>query len=169
MAGRRAADLLPLERQWVGIFLKFQSQTWHTDDTTGHRIEPIGIPPVVPPVPGVPPGTGPGVPPHPGEPDYVVRIVAALVNPAGPAPEAETVTLLNTSPAPINLGGWSIANKQKEKAPLTGTLPPGQAMLFPMPPEVPLSNEGGIITLLDDRGLKVHGVAYTTAQVSREG
>ncbi|HEV2121263.1 MAG TPA: YukJ family protein [Chloroflexota bacterium] len=23
--------------QWVGIFLKFGSQMWHTDDTTGHR------------------------------------------------------------------------------------------------------------------------------------
>ena len=28
----------PSENRWVGIFLAFQSQAWHTDDTTGHTI-----------------------------------------------------------------------------------------------------------------------------------
>ena len=32
-----------------------------------------------------------------------------------------------------------------------------------------MSNEGGSITLLDASGLKVHGVAYTKAQVARQG
>ena len=27
---------LPAEERWVGIFLAFQSQSWHTDDVTGH-------------------------------------------------------------------------------------------------------------------------------------
>ena len=34
----------PGESRWVGIFLAFQSQAWHTDDTTGHAItapEPV--------------------------------------------------------------------------------------------------------------------------------
>lgn len=26
----------PADDQWVGVFLKFQSQSWHTDDATGH-------------------------------------------------------------------------------------------------------------------------------------
>ena len=61
---------LPDQQRWVGIFLAFQSQSWHTDDVTGHTladgpIEEFGAEPV--------------------------RIVAALVNPVGPAPEAETV------------------------------------------------------------------------------
>lgn len=31
----------PGEGQWVGLFLAFQSQAWHTDDVTGHRIEEL--------------------------------------------------------------------------------------------------------------------------------
>ena len=48
--------------QWVGVFLAFQSQAWHTDDRTGHALA------------------------EPAVPDRTVRIVAALVNPTGPAP-----------------------------------------------------------------------------------
>jgi uncharacterized protein YukJ len=155
----------PSNDQWVAVFLKFQSQTWHTDDATGHRIEPIGDPGVV-----VPPPSPPGVPPvRPGEGDFRVRIVAAAVNPPGPAPEHETVTLINTTPRPINLGGWSIANTQKSKFPLTGEIKPGQCMTFTLSQQVPLTNKGGIITLLDGGGLKVHGVSYTADQASREG
>ena len=63
----------PSTQQWVALFLAFQSQAWHTDDTTGH--------------------TSSDTPPDSGEPDNVVRIVGALVNPMGPAPEHETVTI----------------------------------------------------------------------------
>jgi hypothetical protein len=35
--------------------------------------------------------------------------------------------------------------------------------------DVPLSNDGGLITLLDAAGLKVHGVSYTKAQAARQG
>ena len=80
----------PSTDQWVAIFLAFQSQAWHTDDRTGHRLEEPG----------------------PTEPDFRVRIVAALVNPIGPAPERETVTLLNATPQAIDLAGWQIADQQ---------------------------------------------------------
>jgi uncharacterized protein YukJ len=152
---------LPSVDKWTALFLKFQSQTWHTDDQTGHRIEPIGEPiETRPPIPR---------PPLPGEPDFRLRIVAALVNPVGPDQEWETVTVLNASNVTVNLGGWSIANKDKKRAPLTGEIRNGQAITFTMPVDVPLSNKGGLITLLDDKGLKVHGVSYTKAQASREG
>ena len=36
-------------------------------------------------------------------------------------------------------------------------------------PPVQLSNQGGIITLLDGHGLKVDGVSYTKAQAQHEG
>jgi hypothetical protein len=58
-------------RQWVAIFLAFQSQAWHTDDTTGHTSPDT-------------PHPGPGPQPGPGEPDHAIRIVGALVNPIGP-------------------------------------------------------------------------------------
>lgn len=146
----------PPENRWVGIFLKFQSQTWHTDDISGHRIETVPVP-------------QPEEPSLPVESDYLVRIIAALVNPVGKDPGRETVTLLNTSPQSINLTGWAIANTQKVKTPLPGTLAPGATLTVALPPNLELGNSGGIITLLDSQGLKVHGVSYTKSQAQREG
>ncbi len=150
----------PSENRWVGVFLKFQSQTWHTDDKTGHRIgTPI-------PTPGKP---DPKHLPIPGEPDLVVQIIAALVNPTGPSPEAETVTLLNTSPNAIDLTGWAIADRLKNKHTLAGTLAAGTTRVVALPQTLQLGNNGGIITLLNSTGLKVHGVSYTGQQAQREG
>jgi len=59
----------PSSKQWGAVFLAFQSQAWHTDDTTGHRIDE--------------------------EVESTIRILAAMVNPFGKAPERETVSLLN--------------------------------------------------------------------------
>lgn len=146
----------PATQQWVGIFLAFQSQAWHTDDKTGHRLPDV-------------PEPGPGPQPGPSEPDHLVRIVGALVNPSGPAPERETVTLLNASPDAIDLAGWQILDKLKNKGPLSGTLGPGETLRVPLPANVQLGNKGGIITLLDARGLKVDGVSYTKEQAEKEG
>jgi hypothetical protein len=145
----------PSTDQWVGVFLAFQSQAWHTDDRTGHRLEE--------------PGPGPGPEPSPTEPDFRVLIVGALINPIGPAPERETVTLLNATPAAIDLAGWQIADQQKRKQTLSGTIAAGETRQIVLAPPVQLGNKGGIITLLDDRGLKVHGVSYTKTDAEREG
>ena len=145
----------PSTDQWVGVFLAFQSQAWHTDDRTGHRLEE--------------PGPGPGPEPSPTEPDFRVLIVGALINPIGPAPERETVTLLNATPAAIDLAGWQIADQQKRKQTLAGTLAAGETRQIVLAPPLQLGNKGGIITLLDNHGLKVHGVSYTKADADREG
>ncbi|PSO61496.1 MAG: DUF2278 domain-containing protein [Cyanobacteria bacterium QH_2_48_84] len=142
----------PSENRWVAMFLKFQSQTWHTDDQTGRTIEP--------PKPKIPGAT---------ESDLIVKIVAAVVNPSGGAPESETVTLLNTSPNSIDLNGWAIADRKKNKHTLGGTIDPGATLVVTLPFNVQLGNNGGIITLLDDRGLKVDGTYYTKQQAQREG
>ena len=141
----------PSTDQWVAVFLAFQSQAWHTDDVTGHAI------------------TEPGPVPGPTEPDRVVRIVGALVNPIGPAPEPETVTLLNASPESVELTGWEIADRLKNKQSITGTIAAGSTLTVSVDPPVQLGNRGGIITLLDNRGLKVDGVSYTEQQAQREG
>jgi uncharacterized protein YukJ len=140
----------PAQGQWVAIFLAFQSQAWHTDDQTGHAL--------------------PG-PEEPGElPDLTVRIVAALVNPPGPAPEAETVTVLNASPQPVDLTGWSILDQAKRRMLLdAGPVRAGDTLRLTVAPPVQLGNRGGLITLLDPDGLKVDGVAYTKAQADAEG
>ena len=135
----------PSSTQWVAVFLAFQSQAWHTDDKTGHAIV-----------------DGP-------ESDHLVRIVGALVNPIGPSPEQETVTLLNVSPTDIDLAGWKIADRLKNKMPLSGTIHSGEAITVKLSQEVQLGNKGGIITLLNDKGLKVDGVSYTGQQAHKEG
>lgn len=70
----------PGENRWVAVFLAFQNQAWHTDDLTGHAIE-----------------GGPA----PAANQAAVRVLAALVNPVGPAPEREWVMLINASPEPV--------------------------------------------------------------------
>jgi uncharacterized protein YukJ len=146
----------PATQQWVAIFLAFQSQAWHTDDHTGHTL-PEG------------PTPGPGPEPDPSEPDHVIRIVGALVNPVGGAPERETVTILNASPNAIDLKGWQIADRLKNRHSLSGTLKAGSTLVIALPQTVQLGNKGGIITLLNPEGLKVDGVSYTETQARKEG
>lgn len=134
----------PSSNQWVAVFLAFQSQAWHTDDKTGHAItEEV----------------------H----ESVIRIVAAMVNPIGSAPEVETVTLINTSPEPIDLGGWQIADRLKNKHTLSGIINAGAVTTVTLSQQVQLGNKGGIITLLNNKGLKVDGVSYTSQQGQKEG
>jgi hypothetical protein len=136
----------PAQDQWVGVFLAFQSQEWHTDDQTGHT------------VPELP------------EADHIVRIGAALVNPPGPAPEAETVMLLNASPQQVDLTGWAILDRDKRQMMLHGgLLAPGDSVRVQVAAPVQLGNRGGLITLLNPDGLKVNGVAYIQAQAAAEG
>jgi uncharacterized protein YukJ len=130
---------------WAAILLRFQSQAWHTDDQTGHTIADA----------------------PPADDDPAVVICAAVVNPPGPAPEHESVLLLNRTYAPLDLQGWRIAT-DAGGAPLDGTLAAAATLAIDMPPTAPLSNKGGRISLLDPTGLKVHGVAYTAAQAARE-
>jgi hypothetical protein len=108
--------------------------------------------------------------PQPTEdlPDGLVRIVAALVN-SVQSPENESVTLLNPSDRTIALAGWQLADKQKAKMPLDGTLEAGAVRRVEVRAPMALSNKGGIITLLNADGLKVHGVSYTKAQASHPG
>jgi uncharacterized protein YukJ len=135
----------PSSGQWVAAFLAFQSQAWHTDDVTGHALEVVT------------------------EPDKTLRIVAAMVNPVGGGAEVESVILLNPTPQAIDLAGWSIADQQKRKCPVAGTVPAAGTLTVRVEAPTQLGNSGGIITLLDAQGLKVDGVSYTKEQARREG
>jgi uncharacterized protein YukJ len=157
----------PGQDQWVAVFLKFQTQGWHTDDVTGD---------IVPGAGGGPPSDTPGEPgvippihqPTLDQPDGQVRIVAALVNDVA-SPEHETVTLLNTTSQPVDLTGWTLKDKQKAASPLEGVLPPHETLRVAVRPPMALSNKGGLISLINAAGLKVDGVAYTKAQASQPG
>lgn len=110
------------------------------------------------------PGTGPS-------PHYQINVVAAMISPRGDDAGRERVTLLNTTPDIIDLKDWSIADKNKRKTMLAAQeLNPGATALVMLSSEgAQLSNDGGIITLLDKQGLKIDGVSYTREQVSRQG
>lgn len=159
--------LVQFEHEWVGIFLKFQSQGWHTDDVTGHRIGAAQPPSPQPPgtLPTQPP---PVILPTQEEPLGMVRIIGALVN-AVTSPEDESVTLINPTPHSVSLEGWKLLNKAKQAMPLSGALAAGEVRTVPMDKKVPLSNQGGLITILNEEGLKVDGVSYTKAQASNPG
>jgi len=137
----------PQQQRWTGLFLKFQSQTWDTDHVTGHALASRNASLL----------------------REGVRIVAALVNPAKGQPPHEAVTLLNISPQPIDLTGWHVTGGDKGKWPLRGKLAPGEAREMVLGPARPFDSQGGIVTLLNREGLKVHGVYYTAEQATRAG
>ena len=98
-------------------------------------------------------------------------IAAALVNPAGHDPGLERVLLLNTLATAVNLDGWALADKNKRRHPLDGiALEAGAMTALTLPGStIQLSNQGGIITLLNSDGLKVHGVQCNKKDVSEQG
>jgi len=132
--------------RWVGLFLAFQSQCWHSDDQTGHAI--------------------PNRCTQADTVEALVRVVAATVNPSGGDSGAETVFLLNTANNDIDLSGWSLADKMKRKEPLSGVIKGNDMRKIVLSGDhALLGNSGGLITVLDDEGLKVHGVSYTGKDV----
>lgn len=140
----------PSRNQWIGAFFAFQSQSFHTDDRTGS--------PLVPEDSGV-------------SEVKAVRIIAALVNPPGDDPTKESVTLMNTSPQPLDLSGWAIADRLKQKHSLNDiSLDPGEVITVPLTGKnAQLGNNGGIITLLNQQGIKVDGVSYTKNDAQKQG
>lgn len=150
--------------QWVAVFLKFQSQAWHSDDAGGQ--------PIIAPdhdFPGLPhtPVNRDAIPPM-DVPDGLVRIVAALINDVH-SPEQETVTLLNTADIALPLDSWAILDRNKNRFPLSGRIGAGETRLIKLAAPVVLSNQGGLITLVNADGIKVHGVSYTREQARQPG
>ena len=147
--------------QWVAVFLKFQTQAWHSDDTGGGPID-------------TEPPDGDRIPPM-DSPDGLVRVIAAKVNDAH-SPEQESVTLLNTADVDIDLAGWAILDSDKRRETLTGSIAAGETRKIALTPTqrgapagVQLSNKGGLITLVNKDGIKVHGVSYTRDQARQPG
>jgi uncharacterized protein YukJ len=152
----------------AGLFLKVQSQAWHTDEDTGNPLpDAPSNPPIIPPPEG-PVEPWPVLPPD--SPYRLARIIGALINPAGSDPGLETVTLFNTSDGVLDLEGWKILDQNDRAESLRGKLPVAEARTFVLDGKgAQLGNKGGTITLLDARGLKVDGVAYTKADATPQG
>jgi hypothetical protein len=94
------------------------------------------------------------------------------VNPQGDETAREVVVLINRTAREVTLNGWSLADKDKRKKSLQGLrlAAYGTATVaVRQNSQMQLSNDGGIITLLDDDGIKIHGVSYTKQDAAREG
>ena len=146
--------------RWVAVFTAFQSQCWHTDDTTGQANEEghcSRFSGGESAIPGVVSGG-------------LVRIVSALVNPSGEDTGNEQVTIINLGEDTVDLAGWQIVDRLKRVEGLTGVLSPGASMVVTLSGDgALLGNSGGTITLLDAQGLRVHGVSYTREQARNQG
>ncbi len=148
------------ENRWMAFFSAFQSQSFHTDDATGNPLDNQGQP--VQPRPDV-------EEPLPSVP-LDIKIIAALVNPLGDDVGLETVTVINTTANTITLEGWSLADRIKRKMPLSGSIEAGETHRIKLSGnDIQLSNQGGMITLLNPQGLKVDGVSYTKQEVNTQG
>jgi len=183
----------PSLNRWSAVFLAFQSQAIHTNDESGDAepgslkfsdviagaTVPVPTEPGTQPVPTEPqPQPSPVDPmPAPGQRDLVVRIVSAMVNPVGSegqpgyTGEGEWVQLVNMLPEAVDLNDWAFLNKTKMKGVIGAgnLLPPAGFLRVKMAASCPLGNNGGLITLIDPHGLKIHGVSYTAEQAKREG
>lgn len=141
----------PGENRWIAMFMKFQSQEVHTGDDDA---EPIPTPPAEP------------LP----EEDTAIRIFAAMVNPKADDAGREFVYLVNTTDKDIDLEGWMIADKLKKKEIIRNNLLKAAdvAKIRLSGRDAQLSNNGGIITLLNKDGLKIDGVSYTKNDAGKQ-
>jgi uncharacterized protein YukJ len=134
--------------QWTGIFLAFASQAVHTDDESGHAISCLTW--------------GQFLPTELIE--NSVAIKEAVVQ------KRKSVTLTNLTNHKVSLASWKLHNSAGQAQEL-----PGNAVLNPMSARgfevsnLPLSNNGDIITLVNEEGLKVDGVSYNSQQGNMEG
>ena len=153
------------ERRWAAIFLAFQAQSWETDDDGFPRVHDAAH--RAPRHPPRRPAASPRrrrVTLSPG-----VRIAEAAINPPGDDRGAETVTLHNATGAAVDLRGWSLANGDGARHPLSGVLPPDARVSVRLPVHVPLSNRGGAIRLLDPAGAEADAVTWTRHDARDEG
>ena len=152
--------LVRFAERWVAVFTAFQSQCWHTDDTTGQANEEERCS-----------RFSEGSPQRPGViSGGLVRIVSALVNPAGQDSGNEQVTIINLGEETVDLARWHIADRLDRLEPLTGLLDAGDSKVVTLSGEgTLLGNSGGTITLLDAQNLRVHGVSYTKNDARNQG
>jgi len=109
-------------------------------------------------------GPAPAPPPR----TSAVRIVAALVNPAGADAGAETVSLLNATAAALDLHGWEIGDATGRADTLEVEVGAGDVARIVLR-NARLADDGGTILVRDPGGSVVDRVAYAKRSVPKEG
>ncbi|MDP4182124.1 MAG: DUF2278 family protein [Bacillota bacterium] len=134
----------PSKDKWIAMFFAFQSQSFHTDDMSGDPISQF----------------------RQSDEDAVV-IVAGLLNPVS---GTQSISILNTTSGTIDLTGWTLADSNKNKLSLSGNIGAGDFKAVPVTGSAfALPSSGGIISLLDNNGMKISGVKYTSDEFANKG
>lgn len=129
-----------------------------TGDTVELRVWPEDF--VIEPDPAAPGGgTGPTLPRSAD-----VLIVAALPDPAGTDAGRETVTLINTTSADVDLTGWRLSDRGNGSQHLAGVLAAGAAVAVTLDSTVTLGNRGDTLVLVGPGGDSIDRVSYTEQQ-----
>ena len=127
----------PKDNKWVAFFFAFQSQSFQTDEEGKplfHADTSV---------------------------EQNVVIVSALLNPSVGAP---IVGLLNRMDKPIDLGGWTLTDA-KNSISLSGKIAPGAYLQVPCEGNgLKFSDNGGILSLMNQYGQKIGGVCYSTPE-----
>ncbi|MBN2109563.1 MAG: DUF2278 family protein [Methanosarcinaceae archaeon] len=138
--------------RWVALFLAFQSQCFVTNAVTGHCIEDVA---------GEAADTDLLVPERCVISAGTVRIVAALVDPAGDDPGLESITLFNASPIDISVDDWTIVDRNSRTSLLKGRIRAGAGAKVHLSGKgAQLYNKGGSISLFDEMGVLMDEVNY---------
>ncbi|RGP58731.1 hypothetical protein FSPOR_11816 [Fusarium sporotrichioides] len=164
------ALIFQLEDHWEAVFIGFASQAFHTEDGGQRAGDPVPKQNFMTRAKCL----GPERSNDEKKKDDVayspVFIAQALVNPPGPDQQPgtapETITLKNRIGGEIDLSGWKIRIKTGDTQTLPSGTHIGPADTGTIETSVPLSNNGGIITLLNADEFKVHGVSYTRAEAN---
>ena len=155
--------VLAFPDRYVGLFLGFQTQRIPTDAAGNAAAGAIAIGKIISsgpvPIPTPVPTPAPGV----------VYIERALLNPQGADPGREVVVLSSLLTTPQKLANWRLVDKNSRITPLNVTIAPGQSVLVTLDGNgVQLGNNGGTVTLLDDRNVQVDVVTYTGADAAAD-
>lgn len=94
-----------------------------------------------------------------------VVVAAALPDPAGADQGLETVTLLNTTAATVDLVGWGLADAAGGRMALDGSITAGGVVQLRLDGAVQLGNRGDSLVLLNPEGTPIDQVSYKAEQV----
>jgi len=105
------------------------------------------------------------------EEDKVLKMVAALVNPAGrDSRKNEWISLLNRSQNPVNLAGWELWNSKGKVVQLAGEVDPGNTLRLSFPDQdFSLLNDDIHLVLRNPNKDTVDIASYTKKQAREEG
>lgn len=128
--------------QWVAFFAAFQSQAYHTDDN-GNPLFDV----------------------NPDD-EQSVLIISALLKPKS---GDRMVRLINTKDTAVSLEGWELHGEHKSKISLGGSVEAGGCTEVNCSDDLKFSENGGTLTLTNDKGMIIDGVCYSTPEYMTEG